>query len=71
MRISQQHGANKSVSQEKYLVSAGIVAPETEVACLIIFFFYIFPEKQLLPGPCDPFYGSLLELEVIKLVCLY
>lgn len=39
MRISQQFGANKSVSQEKYLVSAGIVAPETELACLMLGFF--------------------------------
>lgn len=41
MRISQQFGANKSVSQEKYLVSVGIVAPETEISCLmlVVFFF--------------------------------
>lgn len=39
--ISQQCEANKPVSQEKYLVSAGIVAPETEVACLI-FCFVLF-----------------------------
>lgn len=51
MGISQQCGADKSVSQEKYLVYTSIVAPETEVACLT-FLFYVSPEKQLLPGPC-------------------